>query len=128
MKAFGIIKKGKLILNDKRQFQDELHSFEGKEVIIKIEERSPNRSKEQNSLFWRWVDIISKETGYTKEETKELICYKFLSRDIFDDNHEKTVMIKGTSTLTRKEFKEFMDEVLYWSNTTLGINLPYNNE
>ena len=43
MKAFGIIKKGKLILNDKRQFQDELHSFEGKEVIINIEARSPNR-------------------------------------------------------------------------------------
>ena len=128
MKAFGEIKKGKLVLNDKRLFQDELHSFEGKEVIIKIEVRSPNRSKEQNSLFWRWIDIISKETGYTKEETKDLICYKFLARDIFDEDNEKSVIIKGTSTLTKKEFKEFMDEVLYWSNSTLGINLPYYNE
>ena len=126
MKAFGIITKGKLILNNKRYFTEELKGFEGKEVVIKIEERSPNRSKEQNSLFWKWIGIISNETGYTKEETKELISYKFLARDEIDHNNNTKVFIKGTSTLTRKEFSTFMNEIMFWANDTLGINLPSN--
>ena len=37
MKAFGEIKKGKLILNNKQQFQDQLVALEGKDVVIIIE-------------------------------------------------------------------------------------------
>ena len=39
MKAFGEIKKGKLILNNKQQFQDQLMELEGMDVVIKIIER-----------------------------------------------------------------------------------------
>ena len=53
MKQFGTIKKGSLILNNKKQFQDQLIEFEGKEVVIKISERNNNRTKDQNSLFWK---------------------------------------------------------------------------
>ena len=70
MKAFGEIKRGKLILNNKQQFQDQLVALEGKDVVIKIVERGNNRTKDQNSLFWQWVDIISNETGYTKGRNK----------------------------------------------------------
>ena len=73
MKTFGKIKKGKLILNNKDKFNLELKQFEGKDIIIKIEERSPNRSKEQNSLWWKWMDLIGMEVGYTKEETHQLM-------------------------------------------------------
>ena len=85
MKQFGTIKRGKLILNNKKQFQDQLVEFEGKDVVIKITERNNNRTKDQNSLFWKWIEIISNETGYTKEETKELIQYKFLKRERIDE-------------------------------------------
>ena len=63
MKQFGTIKNGNLILNNKEQFKDQLLKFEGKEVVIKITERNNNRTKDQNSLFWKWVEIISNETG-----------------------------------------------------------------
>mgnify|MGYP003128062562 FL=1 len=66
MKHFGRVKKGILKLNNKELFNDQLQQYEGKEVVIKIVERNNNRTKDQNSLFWKWVDIISKETGYTK--------------------------------------------------------------
>ena len=124
MKSFGTIKKGNLILNNKQQFQEQLIQFEGKEVVIKITERNNNRTKDQNSLFWKWVEIISNETGYTKEETKELISYKFLQRERVDAEGYQETYIKGTSTLSKKEFNEFMNEVSFWSNSTLNITLP----
>ena len=124
MKQFGTIKRGKLILNNKKQFQDQLVEFEGKDVVIKITERNNNRTKDQNSLFWKWIEIISNETGYTKEETKELIQYKFLKRERIDEKGYTETYLRGTSTLNKKEFNDFMNEVVYWSNSTLNITLP----
>ena len=51
MKHYGKIKKAKLILNNKEQFQEQLLQFEGKDVVIKITERNNNRTADQNSLF-----------------------------------------------------------------------------
>ena len=124
MKSFGIIKNQKLILNNKDQFNKQLIELEGKEVVIKITERNNNRTKDQNSLFWKWVEIISNETGYTKEETKELISYKFLKRERVDEEGYTETYLRGTSTLNKKEFNDFMNEVSFWSNSTLNINLP----
>ena len=126
MKTFGKIKKGKLILNNKDKFNLELKQFEGKDIIIKIEERSPNRSKEQNSLWWKWMDLIGMEVGYTKEETHQLMKYRFLKRSVVNiDGYEETI-IKGTSTLTHKEFSALMKDVHFFANDTLNINLPSN--
>ena len=126
MRTFGKIKKGKLILNNKDKFHLELKQFEGKDIIIKIEERSPNRSKEQNSLWWKWMDLIRLEIGYTKEETHQLMKYKFLKRSVVNiDGYEETI-VKGTSTLTHKEFSALMNNVHFFANDTLNINLPSN--
>mgnify|MGYP003112999067 CR=1 FL=1 len=124
MKHYGTVKEGKLILKNKRIFNDSLLSLEGKEVEIKIREKSFNRSREQNSLYWKWIDLLSKECGYTKEEMHELIKYKFLKRNIVDDDGQEQEVIKSTTTLTTKEFNLFMNDLLYWSNNTLNINLP----
>ena len=127
MKVFGTVKEGKLKLNNKRKFDDSLIKFEGKEVEIRIRERSSNRSREQNSLYWKWVDIMAKEIGYTKEEMHTLIKYKFLKRNVVDDDGVEQEIIKSTTTLTSKEFSLFMNELLYWSNSTFNINLPTND-
>ena len=124
MKHFGTVKKGKLTLNNKQLFNDQLKQYEGKQVVIKIVERNNNRTKDQNSLFWKWIDIISKETGYTKEETKELISYKFLRRERQNEEGFTEVYLKGTSTLTKKEFNDLMNNISYWTTTTLNLTLP----
>ena len=124
MRAFGIIKMGKLTLNNNRLFKDGLKEFDGKEVEIRIRERSNSRSKEQNSLYWQWINILSNEIGFTKMEMHELIKYKFLKRNIVNDDGGEEIIIKSTTTLTVKEFNQLMNDLLYWSNDTLGINLP----
>lgn len=121
MKIYGRVENGKLIssLNEKS-----LKIFDGQEVEIRIRVRSNNRSNEQNSLYWKWVDILSNDLGYTKTEMHELIKYKFLKREYKNKDGETNVVIKSTSTLTIKEFNDFMNDILYWSNNTLEISLP----
>ena len=126
MKAFGNILQGKLILKNQRSFKDGLVEFEGKEVEIRIKERSNKRSKEQNSLYWQWINILRQETGFQKNEMHELIKYKFLQRNVVNDDGVEEVILKSTTTLTVKEFNQLMNEVLFWSNDTLGIKLPSN--
>ena len=124
MKAFGTIKNGKLILNNERRFNDNLNIFEGEEIEIKIKVRTNNRSNEQNSLYWKWINIMSEETGYTIEEKHELVKNKFFKRTSINNNGVEEVKLKSTTTLSVKEFTKLMDDVLYWSNNTLNINLP----
>ena len=124
MKGYGVIKKGNLILNNKRRFKDNLTEFEGKEVEIRIRERKNKRTNEQNSLYWKWIQIISKSTGYSIEEMHELIKYKFLKRTTIKKNGVEEVKLKSTTTLTVKEFTEFMNEIYFWSNNSLNISLP----
>lgn len=127
MKAFGKIINGKLTLNNERSFKDKLIEFEGKEVEIRIKVRTNNRSKEQNSLYWKWINILSNETGFQVEEMHELVKYKFLQRNVVNNDGVEEVILKSTTTLTVSEFNKFMNEVLYWSNDTLNINLPSND-
>jgi hypothetical protein len=47
-----------------------------------------------------------------------------LSRERVDAEGYQEAYIKGTSTLTKQEFSDLMNHVSYWSNDTLGINLP----
>jgi len=124
MKAFGTIKKGILILNNQRRFNDNLLEFEGKEIEVRIRERNNKRTNEQNSLYWKWIQIISKSLGYTIEEMHELIKYKFLKRTTIKKNGVEEVKLKSTTTLTVKEFTEFMNEIYFWSNNSLNISLP----
>lgn len=124
MKQFGIIKEGKMILNNRDKFIKELSQFEGKEIVIKIIERNNNRTKDQNSLLWSWIGILANSTGYTKEEMKELIQVKFLQRERLDSDGYTETYIKGTSTLSKQEFNDLMNQISYWSNSTLQITLP----
>ena len=127
MKAFGKIINGKLTPNNERSFKDKLIEFEGKEVEIRIKVRSNNRSKEQNSLYWKWINILSNETGFQVEEMHELVKYKFLQRNVVNNDGVEEVILKSTTTLTVSEFNKFMNDVLYWSNENLNINLPSND-
>ena len=126
MKQFGKIINQKLVLNNKNDFNKNLLHLEGKEVVIKIIERNNKRTNDQNSLLWTWISLLSNYTGYTKEEMKEMLQYKFLSREKINDKGKIEVYLKGTSTLSKKEFNDFMNQVSMWSNSTLNIMLPSN--
>lgn len=124
MKAFGKIEKGKLVFDDKAKFLNELNKFhEGTRIIVRVEEAKDVRTNQQNKLYWTWIDLIGSNLGYTKEETHNLVKYKFLLREEVIEG-ESNFYLKSTTTLSKSEFLKLTEDILYWANDTFNINLP----
>lgn len=127
MKAFGKILKGKIVFDNEAKFLNEVKKLhEGARVVISINEAEDVRSNQQNRLWWKWMTIIGQELGNNSQEINDILKYKFLLREetIEGERHQ---YIKSTSTLTKKEFSELVNNVFYWANDTLNIKLPTND-
>ena len=124
MKLFGKILKGKIVFDDKAKLIDSVAKMEdGLRVVVEIREAKDIRTNNQNRLWWKWMEIISNETGNEKSYIHDLLKYKFLMREevIDGDIHQS---LKSTTTLTKKEFTKLTQDVFYWANDTLNITLP----
>lgn len=124
MKAFGKIKKGKIVFDDKAKFLNDVSEFhEGARVVIQVNEAQDVRSNQQNKLWWVWMQYIGDELGYNSQEINDILKYKFLMMDetIEGETHQ---IIKSTSTLTKEEFNKLTKDVYFWANDTFNINLP----
>tara|TARA_R110002167_G_scaffold50874_2_gene147792 strand:+ start:5606 stop:5986 length:381 start_codon:yes stop_codon:yes gene_type:complete len=120
----GKIIKGKIVWNNKTVLVDYIRGIEdGTNISVEITETPNLRTNKQNKLWWAWMKIISKELGYSKNEIHDILKYKFLLREEIIEG-ETNQYIKSTSTLTKTEFNKLTQDVFYWSNETLNINLP----
>tara|TARA_R110000787_G_scaffold8122_2_gene27134 strand:- start:691 stop:1005 length:315 start_codon:yes stop_codon:yes gene_type:complete len=95
------VKDGKVILPSV-DLKDGEYYFELKEVGV--------RSGQQNNYYWKIIDILSEELGYTKQEMHKTI------KDHFN--------IDSTKHLERKEFSDFIERLIRWSAIELSIVIP----
>ena len=104
------VKNGILIRN-RNLLSDAIATFEGKQVVIKIEKAKKKRSNPQNSYLWGVVlPIVQntlKEVGHTltTEQTHDLLKLKFLKEIlIVDENTGETIeRIKSTTELSTND-------------------------
>jgi hypothetical protein len=68
------------------------------------------RSGQQNNYYWNIINILSEELGYTKQEMHQTI-----------KNHFN---IGSTKSLERKEFGDFIEELVRWSAIELNVVIP----
>ena len=123
MKHYGKINKLKIDFLDEERFVEDLVKLEGKDIIFTILENKDYRTNSQNKLWWKYMQILSTDLGFTKDEMHDLCKIKFLKRERFEDGI-KVEYLKSTAQLTKKEFKKLVDEVIIWAAQTFSINLP----
>jgi len=123
MKHYGKINKLKIDFLDEERFVEDLVKLEGKDIIFTILENKDYRTNSQNKLWWRYMDILSADLGYSKDEMHDICKLKFLKRERFEDGI-KVEYLKSTAQLTKKEFKKLVDDVIIWAAQTFSINLP----
>lgn len=82
--------------------------------------RVPRRSIKQNSFYWLYLTIISRETGNEVEDLHGLFKRQFLpivSGMVRFKKKDGTVMqhsykkLKSTTELSKSEFTEYMDKI-----------------
>jgi hypothetical protein len=153
---FSTVTNGKLQKNTTQNILQVLNPLEGKRVIVTIEKMKSSRSIQQNRLYWVYVDILAKEIGESKEEMHEIIKYIFLSQkryisvvngksvilaledgiyvdaktgEIYDiEKVEPYDKIGTTTTLTKSEFIEFIENLIIWAKEFLNVTLPRPEE
>ena len=105
----------------------------GETALIEIiDERKKTRSLAQNKLYWAWLTILSDYTGYYNlEHLRRLLQKKFLGmeHDFWNQaGTEHITEVKGTSKLTVKQFRDFLEKVETYSNVELGCTLPNEDD
>jgi hypothetical protein len=127
---FGSVdESGTLKIRDRKGFDGYLKQFAGKEVSIDVKRKRSKRSDDQNRFFHSWVSLIAEHTGYSKDEMKDILKYKFLRiEEISDMTGETFVYTKNTSKLGKSEFADFCTEIQSWSMEMFKIKLPLPGE
>ena len=123
MKHFGKINKLKIDFLDEERFVEDLLKFEGKDVVFTLSENKDYRTNSQNKLWWKYMEIMGLELGYSKNEFHDICKLKFLKRERLEDGI-KVEYLKSTAQLTKKEFTKLVDDVIIWAAQTFSINLP----
>jgi|APSaa5957512622_1039677.scaffolds.fasta_scaffold107573_2 methylphosphotriester-DNA--protein-cysteine methyltransferase len=102
------IEQGKLIFHNRAEFLACIKELEGN-FYLELKETGV-RSIQQNGYYWRIVEILSDELGYTKQEMHETL------KNHFD--------IESTKHLEQKEFSSYIERIIRWSAQEMGIAIP----
>ena len=126
---YSEVKDSRLQRNVSERLANELKSFEGKRVEIRVQRLKSTRSVQQNRLLWLYSTILSKDLGYDKNEMHEIIKYKFLRKEKVDERSGEVFDYVGSTTkLSKSEFADMINDLIRWSAETLGIVLPLPSE
>lgn len=122
---------------DKSEYRKALSELpQGSTVLITI---SDQRTVDQNSLLHKLLSEISSYTGESLDDLKAFFKHKFLGyveHEVTDYEEEcdeegcakyaikKTVReLRSTTTLTKKEFGDFITQIQSWAWDNLSLNL-----
>lgn len=86
------------------------------------------RSNQQGRYYFGVVvKAISEHTGFTTDETHEILKSKFLpTMKTFNDMVFK--VSRSTTSLTTKQMEEFLSQVRIWASSDLQVFIPEPNE
>lgn len=129
------VKNGSLTRN-RNLIKDAIVTFEGKQVVIKIEKFKKKRSTQQNRFYYGVIIPIVqnclKEAGHimTSESTHDLIKLKFLKETLFvnETTGEVIERIKSTTELSTSQFMDLLAEINNFTFEYFGVTLPNPND
>ena len=102
------IKNGKLLITNRDEFDNVISNLNGNYYIELTE--TGVRSSQQNNYYWKIVDLLAEDLGYTTQEMHQAI------KDHFN--------IKSTKILTTKEFSQFIERIIRWAAIDLNVVIP----
>jgi hypothetical protein len=125
------VKNGSLTRN-RNLIKDAIATFEGKQIVIKIEKAKKKRSTQQNRFYYGVIIPIVqnclKEAGHimTNESTHDLIKLKFLKEALFvnEETGEVIERIKSTTELSTSQFMDLLAEINNFTFEYFGVTLP----
>lgn len=128
LEYYSEVKNGHLSKSVRNKIASEILQFEGKKVTVTIQKLKSHRSIQQNRYWWLAMTILGNELGYSKEETHELMKFKFLKRErVIEKTGEILEYIESTTTLGKSDFADMVTDMVRWA-ASMGIVIPLPGE
>lgn len=99
-----------------------------KPLEVSIKQYKPNRSAAQNRIFWKWIQIIADDLGYSKDELHSVLAVKFLGVVEISCMGENITQPVSTTSLKVKEMADYLTQIEVFAASELGIVLPNNDD
>lgn len=127
-KFSGIINNGKVVLDEQDAYEGYLLTLEDKRIELVIKKEEIARTNQQSKyLFGVVYQLISEETGYSKEEVHELMKSIYL-KDHKIINDKRYTVIRSTHDLNTQEMTEYIENVKRFASTELQLFIPEANK
>lgn len=113
---------------DKKKLFSVLRNLKGS-FAVSCKKNKPTRSLPQSRYYWGVVlAYLSEETGFTKDETHQLMQRMFLkyTKDAPDGTSE--MFVRSTTSLNTAEMNEYIEQIRTFAITELGTYIPEPNE
>ena len=134
IRYYGFVdESGKMQIHGRHSFVEDIRLFTGKaiDIIVRVQGR---RTNVQNAYYWSGIIPIvqrgMKDMGVvmSKEQTHDLLKYKFLLIEFITGDGEVIKSIGSTRKLSKEEFGEYIDNISRWAQEYLNITIPQPNE
>lgn len=99
-----------------------------KPLEVSVKPYKPNRSAAQNRIYWKWIQIISDDLGYTKDELHAVLAVKFLGVVDISCMGESITQPVSTTSLKVKEMADYLTRIEVFAASELGIVLPNRDD
>jgi hypothetical protein len=118
--------KGQLRPADPVAWRTYLARQAGRDVWVTVVRQTRQHTDSQRSYYFGVVvETIASYVGESKEETHELLKWQFLKPRRAELLNGKFIeMPPSTKRLTVEEFGAYIDEVVRWAATFLGLYIP----
>ena len=95
----------------------------GSDYRITIEEVDAGRTNEQNRFYWAILNEIADQTGNSSDDLHETFRAMFLT-----DRGAVPPRIRSTTELDVREFITYIDQILAYIGTEMGITVRQTRE
>ena len=125
---YATVEDGKLVLENRSQFNHFVSKYEGKELAIIIKKSSLIRTKAENAYYWGViVRMVADEMAVLPDEAHDFLKSKFLKVGV-EVNGKRYEITKSTASLSVDEFEEYCQKCREWSANELNAPIPEPNE
>ena len=125
--AAGRVDGGKLHLNARKTFEEQLREIEG-QVVLTVQRST--RSLRQNDLLWVYNTLVGRELGWDPEEVHEFTKSKInlVHKTRLDKSTGELVdesFPGGTHDMAKDEFSDYLERyVSYWAVGGIVLQSP----
>jgi len=99
-------------------------------ATLTVERESATRSPQANAYYWGVVvKSLADHTGYTPDETHDVLKIKFLPKDVALRTGTGTVIAEfviggSTRALSVGEFYDYVERIRQWAFDALEVDIP----